>query len=161
MDASTVITTAILAGVPLFNAGDAAASTAIYGNTIVDLVDLLDVVPSDLQPALSKTLDLSSAYAGNHERAWMMRHALDDVFSKLVTYASPSKSLSAQQLALQSTCAGFRGALLTIALWAGGRRRAWSLKQTAQLSSLGILLWRGEALRLRVFAPICRIKGLH
>ena len=80
MDAFTVITTAVSAGVPLFNAGDAAACAAIYGNAIVDL---LDVVPSDLQPTLSKTLDMSSACAGDHERAWMLRHALDDVLSKL------------------------------------------------------------------------------
>lgn len=82
MDATTVITTAISAGVPLFNAGNAAACAAIYGNAIVDL---LDVVPSNLHPTLSKTLDLSSACASDHDRAWMLRHALDDVLSKLRT----------------------------------------------------------------------------
>jgi len=82
MDASTVITTAISAGVPLFNAGNAAACAAIYVNAIVDL---LDIVPPHMQPILSNTLDLSSACAGDHERAWMLRHALDEVFATLRT----------------------------------------------------------------------------
>ena len=38
-------------------------------STMVPSAKLVDVVPSDLQPALSKTLDLSSACAGNHKRA--------------------------------------------------------------------------------------------
>ena len=79
MDAASVIASAIRAGVPMFNAGDAAGCAAVYSNAIVDLMGL---VPASC-PALVDALERSSASASDQDRAWLLRHALDDVLATL------------------------------------------------------------------------------
>jgi len=78
MDAARVIASAIEIGVPLFNSGDAAACAAVYANTIVDLIDL---TPATLRPKLVAALERSSSSSDDSERAWILRHALDDVLA--------------------------------------------------------------------------------
>jgi NADH dehydrogenase [ubiquinone] 1 alpha subcomplex assembly factor 1 len=98
MDASLIIATAISTGVPLFNAGDAAGCAAVYGNAIVDL---LGNTPSDVRAMLSETLDRSSACSGDHDRAWLLRHALDGALAKLRTIrtsAAPAGKLDLSAL---------------------------------------------------------------
>jgi NADH dehydrogenase [ubiquinone] 1 alpha subcomplex assembly factor 1 len=79
MDAESVIASAIRAGVPMFNAGDAAGCAAVYSNAIVDLMGL---VPASC-PALVDALERSSASASDQDRAWLLRHALDNVLATL------------------------------------------------------------------------------
>ena len=99
MDAASVIASAIRAGVPMFNAGDAAGCAAVYSNAIVDLMGL---VPASC-PALVDALERSSASASDQDRAWLLRHALDNVLATLLRASrqsdTPASAAGALQLA--------------------------------------------------------------
>ena len=80
MDAARLISSAISVGVPLFNSGDAAGCAAIYSNT---LGELMDAAPQAVHPRLITALEKASASTDDSARAWVLRHALDDVLSCL------------------------------------------------------------------------------
>ena len=63
MDAASVIASAIRAGVPMFNAGDAAGCAAVYSNAIVDLMGLVPASCPALVDALEK---LAQARGARH-----------------------------------------------------------------------------------------------
>ena len=88
-----MITSAISTGVPLFNSGDAAGCAAVYVNTVVDL---LDIVSIETRSALSEVLDRSSACGSDHERAWLLRHTLDETLAKLHRNSEAGTSSSAR-----------------------------------------------------------------
>jgi hypothetical protein len=77
--ARDVITMAIERGVPLFNNGQAEACAAIYEVTARTLVGLArDPLPSSSVKRLEAALRRASQTEDGSDRAWVLRHALDD-----------------------------------------------------------------------------------
>ena len=77
-DALQAILAAISAGVPLYNRGDALGCLETYETVARGLLSAPDALPrggaSKLQHALA-----AAAHSSATERAWAMRHGLDDV----------------------------------------------------------------------------------
>ena len=63
---------------------------AVYGNAIVDL---MDVASQESRQKLVEALDRSAACGSDHDRAWMLRRALDDVLSTLQSGNAPHRSM--------------------------------------------------------------------
>ena len=80
--AGRAITEAISRGVPLFNAGDAAGCLAIYKEVSSALVQQPQHLPAGGAQRLKEALDATSKGSAQ-DRAWTMRHALDDVIGLL------------------------------------------------------------------------------
>ena len=83
VDAARLIALAISRGAPAFNAGDARGCFAIYHETASALLAKPDSLPAAGTWRLQAALDKAAALRDNADRAWAMRHGLDDVLSVL------------------------------------------------------------------------------
>ena len=83
VDAARLIALAISRGAPAFNAGDARECFAIYHETANALLAKPDALPAAGTWRLQAALDKAAALRDNADRAWAMRHGLDDVLSVL------------------------------------------------------------------------------
>lgn len=82
MQPTEMIAAALAVGVPLFNSGDAGGCAAVYANAAASLMDEA-TLPHIARDRLARGLDRASDSADARERAWAMRHALDDVLGVL------------------------------------------------------------------------------
>ena len=82
MQPTEMITAALAVGVPLFNSGDAGGCAAVYANCAASLLDEAGL-PHTARERLARGLDQASDSVDARMRAWAMRHALDDVLTKL------------------------------------------------------------------------------
>ena len=73
---------AISKGVPLFNSGDAQQCYLTYRNVASDLVNKPDLLPVPAVRRLQQALDSASSGSAG-DRAWQMRHGLDDVLEMI------------------------------------------------------------------------------
>ncbi len=76
-----IITAAIDRGVPLFNAGQHDACTAVYEMAAMSLVRFDGDLIGDGRERLVSAMSKASRTHDSGERAWIMRRALDDVFA--------------------------------------------------------------------------------
>ncbi len=81
--ARRVIELAIQRGVPLFNAGDAAACAAVYEVAATSLLEGGYELPTSAAQALESGLREASRMDDSRARAWALRYALDGVFAAL------------------------------------------------------------------------------
>ncbi len=80
--ARELIRMAINRGVPLYNHGQASATSAIYEVAAMAVL-AMDEVPADAQIALRDGLREMRATHGSDRQAWAMRYALDDAYNTL------------------------------------------------------------------------------
>lgn len=78
-DATRLITAAISVGVPRFNGGDAAGCASVYSDAIANLLAL----EPNHAPQLMAALEQASSQRSASDRAWVLRHALDDTLATL------------------------------------------------------------------------------
>uniref|UniRef100_A0A7S2BSK7 NADH:ubiquinone oxidoreductase intermediate-associated protein 30 domain-containing protein n=1 Tax=Haptolina brevifila TaxID=156173 RepID=A0A7S2BSK7_9EUKA len=90
MDAARLITTAISVGAPLFNNGDHAGCAAVYSSALAELTNL---APAAFQPRVLEGINAATASRNDNDRAWALRHALDDVLARLRGGGSESSSV--------------------------------------------------------------------
>ena len=81
--ARRVIDLAIRRGVPLFNAGDAAACAAVYEVAATSLLEGDYKLPAAAAQSLESGLREASRMDDSRARAWALRYALDGVFAAL------------------------------------------------------------------------------
>jgi uncharacterized surface protein with fasciclin (FAS1) repeats len=70
---------AIRRGVPLFNAGQTVACTAVYETAVQALLDLPFDLTDESRRALRRAMAESAAHHDSVERAWILRRAMDAV----------------------------------------------------------------------------------
>ena len=83
MDASSLITMAISRGAPAFNAGDAQQCFNIYKETAGQLLSAPGALPGNGANRLLDALEQAEASRSAVDRAWAMRHGLDDLLLSL------------------------------------------------------------------------------
>ena len=83
VDASTLITMAISRGAPAFNAGDAQQCFNIYKETASTLLSSPAALPNNGANRLLDALEQAEASRSAVDRAWAMRHGLDDLLLSL------------------------------------------------------------------------------
>ena len=80
-----IIDTAIDTGVPLFNHGNAAATTAAYTIAVKSLMQFSDEagLSNAARARLASSLDRAHSQSSDRASAWTLRYALDDVRAEL------------------------------------------------------------------------------
>ncbi len=81
--AMDLIETAIKRGVPLYNNGQPAACAAIYEITTQALLGLDANLPRSAEKSLRKALRNSRHSDSNADRAWALRHGLDEAYASM------------------------------------------------------------------------------
>jgi len=82
--AMKIISAAIDLGVPLYNCGNQQACAAVYASALKDLTYLLkDIISSDSKRKIKDTLASVSDIDDIERKAWLLRHALDEISAEL------------------------------------------------------------------------------
>ena len=82
MTPAGLIELAIDRGVPLFNKGDVAASTAVYEITC-EALRVMDDVPETYRKQLAESLNAARAAPSSRQQAWILRDGLDRTWTGL------------------------------------------------------------------------------
>lgn len=83
-EALATLTTAINAGVPVFNSGDAKQCADIYAATLRQLAESgIQGADENTMSMVRTSLDNTNAMLGDTDRAWALRGAVDHLFNRL------------------------------------------------------------------------------
>jgi len=78
-----IIREAIQRGAPLYNAGQHMACVAVYEVAAISLLEMGDKLPEESRKALKKAMKKSAESSSPSDRAWALRHGMDEAMKDL------------------------------------------------------------------------------